>query len=201
MKKRKADRGLNTEKKNKSNQDLGLNNNLNTNNMAKNKQNNNESVQKKESIAVISTTKGDIEIKLFDSLAPKTVENFVGLANKGYYDGVIFHRVIPDFMIQSGDPTGTGMGGESLWGGKFDDEFDTSLTNKIGGISMANAGKNTNGSQFFIVQKDAHWLDGKHSVFGEVISGMEVVDEIANAERDAMDKPLSEISMKSVSIK
>lgn len=101
--------------------------------------------------AIIRTNMGDITIKLFPEIAPKTVENFVGLAEKGYYNGIIFHRVIPDFMIQGGDPTGSGMGGESLWGDSFEDEFSTEAFNIYGALSMANAGPNTNGSQFFIV--------------------------------------------------
>src|SRR5574337_287945 len=104
-----------------------------------------------EKLVTMKTTMGDIKLKLFPDLAPKTVENFLGLAAKGYYDGIIFHRVIPDFMIQGGDPTGTGMGGESLWGEEFNDEFSKQAFNLNGALSMANAGPNTNGSQFFIV--------------------------------------------------
>ena len=158
--------------------------------------------EKGDKIVVMKTTKGTIKIRLFPDFAPKTVENFVGLTEKGYYDGIIFHRVIPDFMIQSGDPEGTGRGGESLWGGKFDDEFNVNLKNIRGALSMANAGPNTNGSQFFIVQKEGgtQWLDNHHSVFGQIYEGMDVVDEIANAERDAVDRPLDTITMEKVTI-
>jgi len=156
--------------------------------------------KKGEQIVVMETTKGTIKLRLFPDFAPKTVENFIGLIEKGYYDGIIFHRVIPDFMIQGGDPTGTGRGGESLWGGKFEDEFNPNVKNLRGALSMANAGPNTNGSQFFIVQKEGgtEWLDGKHTVFGQVFDGMDVVDEIANVERDAVDKPLEDVVMEKV---
>jgi peptidyl-prolyl cis-trans isomerase B (cyclophilin B) len=154
-----------------------------------------------EQIAVMETSKGTIKIRLFPDLAPKTVENFKGLITKGYYNGLIFHRVIPSFMIQGGDPKGNGTGGESLWGGKFNDEFNPNLKNIKGALSMANSGPNTNGSQFFIVQaKETPWLDGRHSVFGQVFEGMDVVDAIANTERDARDKPLKDVVMKKVSL-
>jgi peptidyl-prolyl cis-trans isomerase B (cyclophilin B) len=154
-----------------------------------------------EQVAKIVTKYGEILVRFFPEFAPKTVENFLGLAGKGYYDGIIFHRVIPDFMIQTGDPTGTGRGGESLWGGKFADEFDYQLKNIRGALSMANAGPGTNGSQFFIVQAPATpWLDGKHSVFGQVYEGMEVVDAITALPRDSMDKPLEEVRMEKVEV-
>lgn len=155
-----------------------------------------------EQIIVMETSKGTIKIRLFPTLAPKTVENFAGLADKGYYDGLKFHRVIPDFMIQGGDPNGNGTGGESLWGGKFEDEFSPSLHNIRGALSMANSGPNTNGSQFFIVQNadGTPWLDGHHTVFGQVFEGMDIVDAIATAERDASDKPLEEIKMEKVTL-
>lgn len=157
--------------------------------------------KKGEQIVVMKTTEGTIKIKLFPTRAPKTVENFVGLVDKGYYDGIIFHRVIPDFMIQGGDPTGTGTGGESLWGGKFEDEFNEDLKNIRGALSMANAGPNTNGSQFFIVEAESTpWLDGRHSVFGQVFDGMEVVDKIISADRDGRDKPLKDIKMEKVTL-
>jgi peptidyl-prolyl cis-trans isomerase B (cyclophilin B) len=158
--------------------------------------------EKGDKIIVMDTTKGTIKIRLFPEFAPKTVENFIGLAEKGYYNGIIFHRVIPDFMIQGGDPEGTGRGGVSLWGGKFNDEFNPNLKNLRGALSMANSGPNTNGSQFFIVQKQGgtSWLDGKHTVFGQVFEGMDVVDAIATAERDAFDKPLTDIKMESVAV-
>jgi cyclophilin family peptidyl-prolyl cis-trans isomerase len=146
--------------------------------------------------ATMQTTKGAIEIELFDEDAPKTVANFVKLAREGFYDGVIFHRVIEDFMIQGGDPTGTGTGGP---GYKFEDEFNRHKVER-GALAMANAGPNTNGSQFFIVTADATpWLDGKHTVFGRVTSGMDVVDEISRAEKDARDKPHDEIRIESFS--
>lgn len=157
--------------------------------------------EKGEEIVVMETSKGTIKIRLFPEYAPKTVENFVGLIKKNYYDGLIFHRVIPDFMIQGGDPTGTGRGGESLWGGKFNDEFNPNLKNLRGTLSMANAGPNTNGSQFFIVEAPATpWLDGKHTVFGQVFEGLDVVDAIVNVDRDGNDKPLKDVLMKKVTV-
>jgi peptidyl-prolyl cis-trans isomerase B (cyclophilin B) len=157
--------------------------------------------QKGETVVKISTNLGDIFARLFPEYAPKTVENFLGLAKKGYYDGIIFHRVIPDFMVQTGDPTGTGRGGESLWGGKFADEFDYNLKNIRGALSMANAGPGTNGSQFFIVQAESTpWLNGKHSVFGQVYEGIDVVDKITALPRDSMDKPLEEVRMEKVEV-
>ncbi len=150
-------------------------------------------------VATIKTNMGDIEIELFARKVPKTVENFVGLATTGKYNNVIFHRVIPDFMIQGGDPTGTGRGGVSFWGGKFEDEFDTSLHHdKPGILSMANAGPNTNGSQFFITLVPTPWLDGKHSIFGEVISGMDVVEAIGKTKTGMMDKPVEDVVMETI---
>ncbi len=150
-------------------------------------------------IAVIETNKGTIEIELFADKAPKTVENFVALAKKGFYDGVIFHRVIDDFMIQGGDPTGTGMGGP---GYEIPDEFHPDLKHDSAGIlSMANAGPNTGGSQFFITLVKTPWLDGKHAVFGKVVKGMDVVKAIGKAETDFSDRPLENIVMKKVTIK
>ena len=137
--------------------------------------------------ATMQTNQGAIEIELFDDDAPKTVENFKKLANDGFYNGVIFHRVIPDFMIQGGDPTGTGTGGP---GYQFEDEFND---HKIvrGALAMANAGPGTNGSQFFIVTTDAApWLDGKHTVFGEVVEGMDAVDAIEGTATGAGDRPV-----------
>ncbi|API88975.1 peptidylprolyl isomerase [Marinilactibacillus sp. 15R] len=178
--------------------------------------------------ATIKTNKGDITVQLFPEHAPKTVENFTGLAEKGYYDGVIFHRVIPNFMIQGGDPTGSGMGGESLWGGNFEDEFSPELFNLNGALSMANAGPGTNSSQFFIVTMselpeqmvsqleqagfpeeiiDAYkqnggtpWLDQKHTVFGHVIDGYEVAESIQNVERNAMDKPNEDVVIETIEV-
>jgi peptidyl-prolyl cis-trans isomerase B (cyclophilin B) len=136
--------------------------------------------------ATMHTNHGAIEVELFDDDAPKTVDNFVKLAGDGFYDGVTFHRVIPDFMIQGGDPTGTGMGGP---GYTFEDEFNDHKVVR-GALAMANAGPNTNGSQFFVVTAEATpWLDGKHTVFGQVTQGMDVVDKISSVETDANDKP------------
>ena len=138
------------------------------------------------STATLQTNHGAIELELHDADAPKTVENFRKLAGDGFYDGVTFHRVIPDFMIQGGDPTGTGSGGP---GYTFEDEFNDHPVAR-GALAMANAGPNTNGSQFFIVTADAcPWLDGKHTVFGQVTSGMDVVDAISQLETDASDRP------------
>ncbi|WP_191988711.1 peptidylprolyl isomerase [Lacticaseibacillus daqingensis] len=176
--------------------------------------------------AVMVTSMGTITFALFAAEAPKTVENFIGLAKKGYYDGIAFHRVIADFMIQGGDPTGTGAGGESIWGHPFEDEFSQSVFNLKGALSMANAGPNTNGSQFFIVS-NAHinqnmlsqlpdagfpapiieayknggtpWLDMRHTVFGHVIEGMDVVDAISKTKTTA-DKPNTPITIESVTI-
>lgn len=177
--------------------------------------------------AVIKTNRGDITVQLFPELAPKTVKNFIELAKKGYYDGVIFHRVIPDFMIQGGDPTGTGMGGESIYGENFEDEFSRELFNLRGALSMANSGPNTNGSQFFIVNNEnvpanmldqlegagfpaeiieaykgggTPWLDFRHTVFGHVIDGMTTVDEIANVQRGPQDRPVHDVVIEKVEV-
>ena len=147
--------------------------------------------------ATLHTSHGAIELELFDEDAPKTVENFVSLARDGFYDGIVFHRVIPDCMIQGGDPTGTGRGGP---GYQFEDEFND---NKVvrGALAMANAGPNTNGSQFFIVTAEATpWLDGKHTVFGRVTSGLEAVDAIAAVETDANDKPVEDVRIERVAL-
>lgn len=188
----------------------------------------NQEVQENEILVEMDTTMGPIQIKLFPELAPKTVENFVTHAKNGYYDGIIFHRIIKDFMIQGGDPTGTGMGGESIYGSTFEDEFNPELMNLRGALSMANAGPGTNGSQFFIVQAKnvpsnmlkqmqdydypeevikayaenggTPWLDGKHTVFGHVVSGMDVVDRMADVEKDGRDKPVEDISIKSIKV-
>lgn len=185
-----------------------------------------------EEIAIIKTNHGDIKVRLFPHIAPKAVENFVTHAKNGYYKGVIFHRVIKDFMIQGGDPTGTGRGGESIWGSPFEDEFSLDYRNIYGALSMANAGPGTNGSQFFIVQggpvassvldqmKDlgaeggypeevikaygdlggAYWLDGRHTVFGHVFDGMDVVEKIAATETNSMDKPKEDVVIEDVVI-
>lgn len=178
-----------------------------------------------EKIAVLKTNKGDIKIRLFEEAAPLAVENFISLIEDKYYDGIIFHRVIENFVIQGGDPSGTGRGGESKWKKPFKDEFNLNFRNFRGALSMANAGPDTNGSQFFIVQGDklsedilsqmidagedrgypeeivdayeevggAFWLDGKHTVFGQVFEGMDVVDDIAKSKVGFMDKPVFDI--------
>jgi len=166
-----------------------------------------------DSFATLETSKGAIRVRLFPDTAPKTVENFVGLATgsrswqdpktgaeqqRPLYDGTIFHRVIPDFMIQGGDPLGTGTGGP---GYSFEDEVSGPRRfDRPGYLAMANAGPNTNGSQFFITQVPTPWLDGKHTIFGEVVDGMEVVDAIAGSERDARDRPLQELRLERVVI-
>ena len=177
---------------------------------------------------IMKTNKRDITIRLFPDMAPKTVENFLGLAESGYYDGIIFHRVIDNFMIQGGDPTGTGMGGSSIWGDSFEDEFSMNLFNLNGALSMANAGPNTNGSQFFIVtakevpmtmlaQLEAGgwpkeiveayaanggtpWLDQKHTVFGQVEAGMDTVHAIEGVKKGAQDKPVEDVVIESITI-
>jgi peptidyl-prolyl cis-trans isomerase B (cyclophilin B) len=149
------------------------------------------------SAATIHTNHGPIEVELFDEDAPKTVENFRKLAGDGFYDGVIFHRVIKDFMIQGGDPTGTGTGGP---GYTFEDEFNDRKVVR-GALAMANAGPNTNGSQFFIVTTDAApWLDGKHTVFGQITSGMDAVDAIEATETDGRDKPVQDARIERVEL-
>jgi len=183
-------------------------------------------------IAIFHTTMGDINVRLFPSEAPRAVENFTTHAKNGYYDGLIFHRIIKDFMIQGGDPNGTGTGGQSIWGDSFEDEFDPALHNFYGALSMANAGPGTNGSQFFIVHAsdvadsmlsqmkqagedagfstqvvDAYekrggtpWLDFKHTVFGQVFEGMDVVDALANVKVGRGDKPLDDVKINSIEI-
>ena len=164
--------------------------------------------------AVIETTMGDIRVQLYESESPKTVENFTGLATgekewkdpasgetqkgKPYFDGIIFHRVIPDFMVQTGDPTGTGMGGP---GYNIGDEFDSRLSfDRPGVLGMANSGPNTGGSQFFITHKNTDFLDGKHTIFGQVVEGQDIVVAIAAVEIAAQDRPLKEISIKTIRI-
>jgi peptidyl-prolyl cis-trans isomerase B (cyclophilin B) len=183
-------------------------------------------------IATIFTNFGDIKIKLLPEAAPKAVENFITHSENGYYDGVIFHRVIKDFMIQGGDPTGTGRGGESIWVKPFKDECNLAYRNITGALSMANAGPGTNGSQFFIVNASplgdelisqmrelgekggypddvvdayenmggAYWLDMKHTVFGQVFDGMEVVKEISETQTDSYDKPLKDVVIEKIAI-
>lgn len=191
-----------------------------------------EPVKSGDIVAVMHTNMGDIEIKLFPEKAPKTVENFTTHAKNGYYNGIVFHRVIKDFMIQGGDPTATGMGGESIWGHSFEDEFTPELHNLRGALCMANAGPNTNGSQFFIVQASevpanmldqmrdladrgfpeeiteayaamggTPWLDFRHTVFGQVVNGMDTVDAIANVEVATADKPVNDVVINNIEIK
>jgi len=139
---------------------------------------------------VLETTQGAIEIRLMPEAAPKACENFIGLIEKGYYDGIIFHRVIKGFMLQTGDPTGTGRGGKSLWGKPFNDEVSTAFRfDKPGLLAMANSGPNTNASQFFITTAKTPWLDMKHTIFGEVVSGYDIVEKIENIPTDKFDKP------------
>ncbi|MGB3260176.1 peptidylprolyl isomerase [Paenisporosarcina sp.] len=185
-------------------------------------------VASNEALVVMNTTMGAIKIKLFPEIAPKTVENFITHAENGYYDGIIFHRIIQDFMIQGGDPTGTGMGGESIYGPKFEDEFSDKAFNLRGALSMANAGPGTNGSQFFIVQASrvdssmlnqlkqagypeeiieaystnggTPWLDNRHTVFGQVIEGMDVVDSMTKVKKNSSDKPLEDIKIESIEV-
>lgn len=185
-------------------------------------------VASNEALVVMNTTMGAIKIKLFPEVAPKTVENFITHAENGYYDGIIFHRIIQDFMIQGGDPTGTGMGGESIYGSTFEDEFSDKAFNLRGALSMANAGPGTNGSQFFIVQASrvdssmlsqmkkagypeeiieaystnggTPWLDNKHTVFGQVVEGLEVIDEMASVQKNGSDKPLEDIKIESIEV-
>ncbi|MFH1641147.1 MAG: peptidylprolyl isomerase [Candidatus Omnitrophota bacterium] len=142
---------------------------------------------------VLETNQGTIEIRLMPEVAPKACENFAKLVEKGYYDGIIFHRVIKNFMIQGGDPTGTGRGGESIWGKPFADEVTQDLQfNKPGIVAMANAGPNTNGSQFFITIVATPWLNMRHTIFAEVTSGYDVVKKIENTQTGLADKPVTE---------
>lgn len=184
-------------------------------------------VGEKERLVEMETSMGTIKIKLFPEQAPKAVENFITHSENRYYDGLIFHRVINDFMIQGGDPEGTGRGGESIYGGAFEDEFSNQLYNFRGALSMANSGPNTNGSQFFIVQSKTMdtsmmekmkkagynegvikhyegggtpWLDSKHTVFGQVIEGMDVVDKIAETPVGNEDKPVEDVVIKKITV-
>ncbi len=141
----------------------------------------------------IETTQGVIEVKLYPDVAPKACENFATHVENGYYDGIVFHRIIPDFMLQCGDPTGTGRGGESIWGKNFEDECTPERSfDKTGILAMANAGPGTNGSQFFITTAKTPWLNMRHTIFGEVTEGYDIVQAIEGVETDGMDKPLEE---------
>lgn len=142
---------------------------------------------------VLETTQGNVEFKLMPEVAPKTVENFTGLIEKGYYDGIVFHRIIKDFMIQGGDPTGTGSGGESIWGAPFEDEVTEDVAfDKPGLLAMANSGPGTNGSQFFITTIATPWLNMNHTIFGEVVEGKDVVSKLEGVETGFGDKPVEE---------
>lgn len=156
-------------------------------------------------IAVLKTNQGSIEIELRPDIAPKAVENFITHSKNGYYDGLIFHRVIKNFMLQGGDPTGTGRGGESIWGKKFKDEFSPkAIFDKAGILAMANAGPNTNGSQFFITTVPTYWLNGRHTIFGYVTKGMDVVKKIESVPTNGQyrgDKPLNNQIINSIKIK
>lgn len=158
--------------------------------------------QPKAVYAVMHTSMGVVELELFEQATPKTVKNFIGLAEKKYFDGVTFHRVIDNFMIQGGDPTGTGRGGESVFGGFFEDEIVDTLRHSTPGIlSMANAGPNTNGSQFFITLVPTPWLDGRHTVFGKVVGGMDVVRKIGMVKTTKpFDRPVEPVTIDSVTI-
>lgn len=152
-----------------------------------------EFVMPKDPIIVMETTQGTIEIRLMPDVAPKTTENFIRLTENKYYDGLTFHRVIPEFMIQGGDPTGTGMGGQSVWGKPFGDEVVSTVKFDKGGIlAMANSGPNTNGSQFFITTVATPWLNMKHTIFGQVIKGQDVVTKLENVKTGASNKPVEQ---------
>ncbi|OCL94002.1 peptidylprolyl isomerase [Aliarcobacter thereius] len=158
----------------------------------------------KDPIAIFNTNLGEFKVELKPSLAPKAVENFIALSKKDYYNGTIFHRVIKGFMIQGGDPTGTGAGGESIWGENFEDEFSpNAIFDKPYILAMANRGKNTNGSQFFVTTVPTYWLNGNHSIFGYVIEGFETVKKIEavkTAGRYGADKPLSDVVINNIKI-
>ncbi len=146
-----------------------------------------------DTIMVLETNQGNIEVKLKTDIAPRACENFMKLAEKGYYNGLIFHRVIKGFMIQGGDPTGTGMGGESIWGRAFEDEVTpVAKFDGPGILAMANSGPNTNGSQFFITCAKTPWLNMRHTIFGEVVSGLDVVQKIENTPVGANDRPVTD---------
>jgi peptidylprolyl isomerase len=148
---------------------------------------------RKDKIVVLETNQGVIELKLMPDVAPKACENFVGLVEKGYYDEITFHRVIENFMIQGGDPTGTGRGGNSIWGKPFEDEVRADIAfDRSGLVAMANSGPNTNGSQFFITTVKTPWLNMRHTIFGEVVSGFNIVQKIESEPTDSSNRPLAE---------
>ena len=150
---------------------------------------------------LLETTQGNIEFKLYEDIAPKTCENFTTHIKNGYYDGILFHRIIESFMIQGGDPTGTGRGGESIWGNPFEDECARDVTfDRPGLLAMANAGPGTNGSQFFITTASTPWLHMKHTIFGEVVEGMEVVTKLETVEKGPGDRPLEDQKILSAKI-
>eukprot|EP00245_Coleochaete_scutata_P002210 TRINITY_DN12909_c0_g1_i1.p1 TRINITY_DN12909_c0_g1~~TRINITY_DN12909_c0_g1_i1.p1 ORF type:complete len:179 (-),score=19.93 TRINITY_DN12909_c0_g1_i1:55-540(-) len=145
---------------------------------------------------ILETSMGAITLEMYTTHAPRTCRNFVELSRRGYYNNVKFHRIIPDFMVQGGDPTGTGRGGESIYGAKFEDEITRELKHTGAGIlSMANAGPNTNGSQFFLTLGPTPWLDGKHTIFGRVCGGMEVVKRLGNVATDKNDRPAHDVKI------
>ncbi len=155
----------------------------------------------KNPIAEMKTNQGTITLELYPDIAPKAVENFIKLSQKGYYNGVIFHRVIKGFMIQGGDPTGTGRGGKSIWGKEFENEYKPNVIfDKPGLLAMANRGPNTNGSQFFITVAPTPWLNGGYTIFGKVIKGFDVVKKIENTKTGAMDRPLKDQVIESIKI-
>jgi peptidylprolyl isomerase len=157
---------------------------------------------KEKTIVVFETTQGNFEVALFPEKAPKTCENFLGLVTKKYYEGTIFHRVIKEFMIQGGDPTGTGRGGESIWGKTFADEFHPTLKfDRSGLLAMANAGPNTNGSQFFITTVETPWLNNNHTIFGEVVAGADVLKKIEETETNGRDAPITPQKINKVYLK
>ena len=161
-----------------------------------------QSVMTKKPIIVMETTQGKIEFELMPEVAPKACENMIKLAEKNYYDGIVFHRIIKDFMIQGGDPSGTGRGGQSAWGKSFDDEFSYDVNFEESGIlAMANSGPGTNGSQFFITTVATPWLHMHHTIFGKVVSGMDVVSKLEAVKTNGNDKPVEEQKIKKLYIK
>jgi len=156
----------------------------------------------KDQFVTLETTQGKIIVKLFPETAPKAVENFTTHVANGYYNGIIFHRIIEGFMIQGGDPTGTGRGGESIWGYPFEDEFHEDFEFDVPGLlAMANAGPGTNGSQFFITTVPTEWLNNRHTIFGKVVDGIDVVKKLEQVETDMMDKPVEDQSIKKAVIR